>query len=88
MPSPLSGASQAAALESDRCQPGGGEEGMSDMNTEFVPNTESDASGLSNRDTIGSATAHFPLRINCTVPVSFGDCTLRYEDSTAGSSSR
>jgi len=48
------GASQATALEPDRCQPGSGEKGISDMSAEFVPNPESDASGLSNGDTIGS----------------------------------
>ena len=48
------GASQPTALEPDRCQPGGGEEGMSDMSAEFFPNPESDASGFSNGDTIAS----------------------------------
>ena len=46
------GASQLTALEPDRCQPGGGEEGMSDMSAEFFPNPEYDASGFSNGDTI------------------------------------
>ena len=49
------GASQATAVEPDRCQPGGGEEGISDdMSAEFFSNPESDASALSNGDTIGS----------------------------------
>ena len=48
------GASQPTALEPDRCQPGGGEEGISDRSAESFPNHASDASGLSNGDTIGS----------------------------------
>ena len=48
------GASQPTALEPDRCQPGGGEEGISDRSAESFPNPASDTSGLSNGDTIGS----------------------------------
>jgi len=50
------GASQPTRLEAGRCQPGGGGEGISDISDMSAesPNPESDASGLSNDDTISS----------------------------------
>ncbi|KAK7937506.1 uncharacterized protein PG986_014374 [Apiospora aurea] len=50
------GASQPTTLEAGRCQPGGGEEGISDisdMSAGSSPNPESDASSLGNGHAIG-----------------------------------
>ena len=50
------GASQPTTLEPDRCQPGGGEEGINDigdMSAGSSPNPESDASSLGNGHAIG-----------------------------------